>query len=94
MVETSCISAPDTARLEFKPEVLDRTGLTYPTIWKKMRAGAFPRSRDLGGKVAWVKTEIDAWIAALPVKRLKGDAEHTEMSRVAQTKRHRTVPHE
>ena len=38
-----------------------------------MRRGTFPRSRQLGGKVAWIESEVEAWIAALPVRRLKGD---------------------
>ena len=37
------------ARLISKPEVLDRVGVTFPTLWAWMRAGVFPRSRDLGG---------------------------------------------
>ena len=61
-------------RLLSKPEVMDRVGVTYPTIWSWMRAGTFPRSRVLGGKTAWIESEVDAWIAALPVRRLKGDA--------------------
>jgi prophage regulatory protein len=60
-------------RLLYKPEVLDITGLTYVTLWKWMQRGDFPRSRDLGGKSAWLKSEIDAWIADRPVRRLKGD---------------------
>jgi len=60
-------------RLLFKREVLERVGLTYPTIWAWMQKGKFPRSREVGGKIAWLEGDIDAWIAALPVKRLKGD---------------------
>jgi predicted DNA-binding transcriptional regulator AlpA len=62
-------------RLIFKPEVLDRVGVTYPTIWTWMRDGKFPRSRVVGGKIAWIESEIDDWIGSLPVRRLKGDAE-------------------
>lgn len=61
-------------RLISKPEVLDRVGVTYPTLWLWMREGKFPRSRELGGKAAWIESEIDAWIANRPVRRLKGDA--------------------
>lgn len=60
-------------RLISKPEVLDRVGVTYPTLWSWMREGRFPRSRELGGKAAWIESEVEAWIAALPVRRLKGD---------------------
>lgn len=60
-------------RLLSKPEVLDRVGVTFPTIWKWMREGKFPRSRELGGKAAWIESEVEDWIRALPTRRLKGD---------------------
>jgi predicted DNA-binding transcriptional regulator AlpA len=69
------MGAPNQVRLISKGEVLDRVGVTYPTIWAWMRGGKFPRSRDLGGKIGWIESEIDDWIANLPVRRLKGDAE-------------------
>ena len=56
-----------------KQEVLDRIGVSYPTIWQWMRDGKFPRSRDLGGKTKWLESEIDDWIANRPLRRLKGD---------------------
>ena len=62
------------ARLISKPEVLDRVGVTYPTLWVWMREGKFPRSRDLGGKACWLESEINDWITNRPVRRLKGDA--------------------
>jgi prophage regulatory protein len=60
-------------RLLSKPEMLDRIGLSFPTVWNLMREGKFPRSVVLGNKTAWVESEIEAWIAALPRRRLKGD---------------------
>jgi prophage regulatory protein len=62
-------------KLISKAEVLDRVGVTYVTIWKWMRTGAFPRARILGGKSCWVESEIDDWIEALPIRRLKGDTD-------------------
>ena len=64
--------APD--RLVFKGELLERTGLSFPTIWKMMRDGEFPRARVVGGQSAWLNSEIDNWIAHLPRRRYKGDA--------------------
>ena len=61
-------------RLIFRREVLRRVGLSYPTIWKMMREGRFPRSRVCGGKSAWLEDEIEAWIESLPIRQLKGDA--------------------
>ena len=39
-----------------------------------MRRNEFPRSRLVGTRPMWLRTEIEAWIANLPVVRLKGDA--------------------
>jgi predicted DNA-binding transcriptional regulator AlpA len=65
----------DGIRLLSKAEVMDRVGATYSAIWSWMRAGAFPRARALGGKTVWIKSEIDAWLASLPKRPLKGDEE-------------------
>jgi prophage regulatory protein len=59
------------ARLLSKPEVLDRVALTFPTVWKLMREGKFPRSRVLGGKSVWLESDIEAWIAGLPERKYK-----------------------
>jgi predicted DNA-binding transcriptional regulator AlpA len=70
---------PKGVRLLAKHDVLARVGVSFPTIWKWMRAGTFPRSRQLGtgrsSKVVWYENEIDAWAAKLPMQRLKGDDE-------------------
>jgi prophage regulatory protein len=60
-------------RLISREEVVARVGLTYPTIWKWMRAGKFPRSRQNGGRSSWVESEVDLYIVTRPVKPLKGD---------------------
>ena len=65
--------APPT-RLLKKSEVLAIVGVTYPSLWAWMRAGNFPRSRIVGGRSMWVSTEIEEWLAGLPVRPLKGDA--------------------
>jgi predicted DNA-binding transcriptional regulator AlpA len=57
-----------------KPDVLAITKVTFPTIWVWMRAGKFPRSRIVGGKSMWLSSEVDAWLAGLQVRPLKGDA--------------------
>jgi predicted DNA-binding transcriptional regulator AlpA len=62
---------PEKIKFTFKPEVLDRVGVTYPTLWAWMRKGEFPQSYDVGGKVAWIESEIDAWCAERPVRKLK-----------------------
>jgi prophage regulatory protein len=62
------------ARLMSRREVLDHVGVSYPTLWRWMQAGSFPRSRTIGGKIAWIEAEVEKWINELPVARLKGDA--------------------
>jgi predicted DNA-binding transcriptional regulator AlpA len=63
-----------------EPRLLDRhktcelADATYSTLWAWMRAGKFPRSRIVGGRSMWLSTEVFAWMASLPVRRLKGDA--------------------
>jgi prophage regulatory protein len=65
---------PSDVRLLSKREVLYRVGVTFPTIWNWMRAGKFPRARELGpGKSCWVESEINEWILSRPIRRLKGD---------------------
>jgi prophage regulatory protein len=61
------------ARFIGKTEVLNRVGASYPTIWQWMREGKFPRSRELGGRSAWIESEIETWIKGRPIRRLKGD---------------------
>jgi predicted DNA-binding transcriptional regulator AlpA len=66
--------APPAIRLLNKAEVCAVANATYPTVWKMMRAGKFPRSRVVGGMSKWRSDEIQAWLNGLEVRRLKGDA--------------------
>jgi predicted DNA-binding transcriptional regulator AlpA len=67
--------APPAVRLLGKAEVCAIANVTFPTIWAWMRAGTFPRSCAVGGKSMWRSDEIDVWLANLPKRVLKGDAE-------------------
>jgi predicted DNA-binding transcriptional regulator AlpA len=84
--ETETPPAPERLRASDRsqgppPRLLDRhevcalAGTSYPTLWVWMRAGTFPRSRIVGGKSKWLSSEVEAWMAALPIRKLKGDAE-------------------
>jgi prophage regulatory protein len=44
--------------------VIDRTGLSRPTIYRRMRKGEFPQAINLGGKraVRWLESSIDMWM--------------------------------
>jgi predicted DNA-binding transcriptional regulator AlpA len=55
--------------------VCDRVGRTFVTLWTWMQNRKFPRARDVHGRPMWLESEINEFIAALPVKRIKGDAD-------------------
>jgi prophage regulatory protein len=61
------------ARLMSRAEVLEVVPFTYTSIWKMMRAGTFPRGREIAGKICWLESEIEQWIAERPVKALRGE---------------------
>ncbi|THG82987.1 AlpA family transcriptional regulator [Pseudomonas sp. A-1] len=46
-------------------DVKAATGLARSTIYKYVKQGSFPMPVSLGGRsVAWVESEVVAWIAA------------------------------
>lgn len=57
------------------PEVIDMTGLSRMTIYRKEAQGEFPKRRSLGrNAVGWLEEEINDWIQARPAaKTLKSD---------------------
>lgn len=56
---------PKSDKLLPLPEVIDRTALGRATIYRKMRAGTFPRSVHIADrKVAWIEREVMEWIEA------------------------------
>jgi predicted DNA-binding transcriptional regulator AlpA len=48
-----------------------------------MRAGTFPRARIVGGRSMWRSDEVEAWLAGLPVRRLRGDEAEAEHNNTA-----------
>lgn len=47
------------------PAVMARTGLPRSSIYERMARGDFPRPVSLGKRtVAWLETDVDAWIDA------------------------------
>jgi predicted DNA-binding transcriptional regulator AlpA len=75
------LTTPGSVRLLDKHDVCAIVGVSFPTVWAWMRDGRFPRGRVVGGnssKTMWLSTEIEAWLAALPVRQLKGDHSHCE----------------
>lgn len=49
-------------------QVKDKIGFGSSTIYRWMEEGTFPRPRQIGAHaVAWLESEVDAWIRAQPV---------------------------
>ncbi len=42
--------------------VIDRTSLSRTSIYRLMARARFPASVPLGGRVAWIESEVEAWV--------------------------------
>lgn len=48
-------------------EVIQKTGLSRVTIWRRETSGDFPvRIQITPGRVGWLEDEVDEWIEARP----------------------------
>ena len=57
-------SAPQFLRL---PQVIERIGLSKPSIYRLMKAGQFPRPVKLGSRASgWRVDELDEWAKSRP----------------------------
>jgi prophage regulatory protein len=45
-------------------QVAARLAVSRTHVYKLVRDEGFPRALRIGGKLAWVEREVDAWIAA------------------------------
>lgn len=55
-------------KIERKPSVLERTGLSHSALHREIAAGRFPRPRRLTERTSgWLSDEVDAWIRSRPV---------------------------
>jgi predicted DNA-binding transcriptional regulator AlpA len=70
---------PGSVRLIDRGQLLRMIPVAYPTIWKWMVDGNFPRAVNCGGKNAWLESEVLNWIRSRPVTLLKGDAPDSEV---------------
>jgi predicted DNA-binding transcriptional regulator AlpA len=68
-------------RLMNKAEVCAVAGCTFPSLWVWMREGSFPRSRIVHGKSMWLSSEIEEWLANLPVRQLKPPDQQSKKSK-------------
>ena len=50
------------------PEVIKRSGLSKPSIYRHQKLGTFPKSRKIGDRaVGWIESEIDEWVESCMV---------------------------
>jgi prophage regulatory protein len=50
-----------------KPQLVEKLGISYSTIFRLYRRGQFPEPVKLSeGAVGWVESDVDAWIATCP----------------------------
>ena len=70
------MTTPRSDRFVRRPEVEFRTGLKRSTMYSYIAEGKFPRPISLGTShsVAWLSSEIDAWIEAR-VQAARGQSE-------------------
>lgn len=67
-------------KLLSKAEMLARVGVSYSSVWNWIIAGIFPPGRALStgkrGRIMWVESEIDDWIASRPVRMPKSSKQN------------------
>lgn len=64
-------------------EVLALTGLSRTSIWRRERAGDFPRRRRIGvNSVAWVLGEVIAWCESREAVRVGENTKDAEVGTV------------
>ncbi|ELA4756524.1 AlpA family transcriptional regulator [Escherichia coli] len=72
---TPLMPLPDITQERFLrlPEVMHLCGLSRSTIYELIRKGEFPPQVSLGGKnVAWLHSEVTAWMAGRIAGRKRG----------------------
>lgn len=42
--------------------VIDRTSLSRTSIYRLMARAKFPLQVPLGGRVAWIESEVESWV--------------------------------
>lgn len=67
------VSAPNQERFLRLPEVIHQCGLSRSTLYDLIARNAFPAQVSLGGKnVAWLQSEVTAWMSERIAQRNRG----------------------
>ncbi|MGI9486892.1 MAG: helix-turn-helix transcriptional regulator [Geminicoccaceae bacterium] len=64
------IQPPATRRLIRISDVVDKVGMSRAWIYNEIAKGRFPVQRCVGGRSAWLESEVDEWIERLPQKAI------------------------
>ena len=51
-----------------EPELLKLVGLSRTSVWRREKAGAFPRRLKLGSgarAIGWLRSDVEAWMEGL-----------------------------
>jgi prophage regulatory protein len=70
-------------------DVKERVGLSKTEIYRRIAAGTFPKQVPLGEhRIAFLESEIEAWIAARVVARASDEGAAERRDRAADAKAH------
>lgn len=64
----------DNLKLIRLPEVMERTGLARPTIYRAVARQQFPKPVKFGSATSWVSHEVENWIRARMDARMESAA--------------------
>ncbi len=56
-----------------KIQLVEKTHLSYTSIWKMIVAGDFPRGKQVGRQLLWRASDVDGWIDGRPDQVVQGD---------------------
>jgi prophage regulatory protein len=62
-------TVPANKKFIYKGEVLERTGVSAQCVWRWMKEGTFPAAVAVGGRTAWLESDIDAWMSSRPLRQ-------------------------
>lgn len=72
VVEDDAPRAQPLVRLLNKKQVLQIVKVTWPTLWKMIRALKFPQPVDINGRPYWREDDLSEWQNSLPRRVYKG----------------------
>lgn len=77
-------SEPQPVTLLRVKRVMERTGIPFSSLYQLINAGKFPRPVQLSpNRVAWVESEVEAWIRQRIDASQKITRKHSSKRRVA-----------